>query len=72
MFLHHTMTDQEILRTCEGCDSQHLRLVADRLRARVEDLRTIQTMAAGIIDSHDLDAMRDGIGEIKETAQNGE
>ena len=71
MFLHHTMTDQEILRTCEGCDSQHLRLVADRLRARVEDLRTIQTMAAGIIDSHDLDAMRDGIGEIKETAQNG-
>lgn len=69
MFLHHTMTDQEILRTCEGCDSQHLRLVADRLRARVEDLRTIGTLAAGIIDSHDLKAIRDGIEMIQETAE---
>ena len=69
MFLHYTMTDQEILRTCEGCDSQHLRLVADRLRARVEDLRTIQTLAAGIIDSHDLKAIRDGIEMISETAE---
>ena len=34
MFLHHTMTDSEILRTCEGCESTHLRLVADRLRDR--------------------------------------
>ena len=59
------MTDSEILRTCEGCDSQHLRLVADRLRARVEDLRTIGTMAAGIIDSHDLRAIRDGIEMIQ-------
>ena len=72
MFLHHTMTDAEILRTCEGCDSQHLRLVADRLRARVDDLRVIGTLAAGIIDSHDLKAIWDGIGEIRETAQNGE
>lgn len=69
MFLHHTMTDQEILRTCEGCDSQHLRLVADRLRARVEDLRTIQTMAAGIRDSHDLRAIREGLEMIQETAE---
>ena len=69
MFLHHTMTDSEILRTCEGCDSQHLRLVADRLRARVEDLRTIRTLAAGIIDSHDLRAIRDGIGMIDELSK---
>ncbi len=71
MFLHHTMTDSEILRTCEGCDSQHLRLVADRLRARVEDLRVIEHIASTLEHSHDLDAMRDGIGEMKETAQNG-
>jgi len=69
MFLHYTMTDPEILRTCEGCDSQHLRLVADRLRARVDDLRTIRTLAAGIIDSRDLKAIRDGIEMISETAK---
>jgi len=66
MFLHHTMTDPEILRTCEGCESPHLRLVADRLRARVEDLRTIQTLAEGIIDSHDFGAIRDGLTLIIE------
>lgn len=69
MFLHYTMTDQEILRTCEGCDSQHLRLVADRLRARVEDLRTIGTLAAGIIDSYDIGAIRDGLALIIEIAK---
>ena len=68
MFLHHTMTDQEILRTCEGCDSQHLRLVVDRLRARVEDLRTIGTLAAGIIDSHDLQMIWDNLSEIEKIA----
>jgi len=68
MFLHHTMTDSEILRTCEGCESPHLRLVADRLRARVDDLRTIGTLAEGIIDSHDLGAIREGLEMIQETA----
>lgn len=71
MFLHHTMTDSEILRTCEGCDSQHLRLVADRLRARVEDLRTIGTLAAGIIDSYDIGAIRDGLALIIQTIAKG-
>lgn len=69
MFLHHTMTDQEILRTCEGCDSQHLRLVADRLRARVEDLRVIGTLAAGVVDSYDLNVIREGLQLIQETAK---
>jgi len=69
MFLHHTMTDQEILRTCEGCDSQHLRLVADRLRARVEDLRTIGTLAAGVVDSYDLNVIREGLQLIQETTK---
>lgn len=46
MFLHHTMTDSEILRSCEGCTSSHLRLVADRLRVRVDDLREIQHLCA--------------------------
>ena len=69
MFLHYTMTDSEILRTCEGCESPHLRLVADRLRARVDDLRTIGTLVAGIIDSHDFDAIREGLEMIQETAK---
>lgn len=69
MFLHHTMTDSEILRTCEGCESPHLRLVADRLRARAEDLRVIGTLADGIVDSHDFDAIREGLEMIQETAK---
>ena len=69
MFLHHTMTDQEILRTCEGCDSQHLRLVADRLRARVEDLRTIGTLAAGVVDSYDLNVIHEGLQLIQTIAK---
>lgn len=69
MFLHHTMTDAEILRSCEGCTSSHLRLVADRLRVRVDGMRTIQTLAAGIIDSRDLKAIRDGIEMISEIAK---
>lgn len=66
------MTDPEILRTCEGCESPHLRLVADRLRARVDDLYTIGTLAAEIIDSHDFDAIREGLEMIQETAKGGQ
>lgn len=47
MFLHHTMTDAEILRSCEGCTSSHLRLVADRLRERSDALRQIHDIADG-------------------------
>ena len=54
MFLHHTMTDSEILRTCEGCESPHLRLVSDRLRDRVHDLREIHKLAYRIEQSFEL------------------
>lgn len=54
MFLHHTMTDSEILRTCDGCESPHLRLVADRLRNRVQDLREIHKLAYRIEQSFEL------------------
>lgn len=54
MFLHHTMTDAEILRTCEGCESTHLRLVSDRLRDRVQDLREINKLAQRIDGSFEL------------------
>ncbi len=57
MFLHHTMTDSEILRTCDGCESTHLRLVSDRLRDRVQDLREINKLAqrvAGSFDAADI------------------
>ena len=64
MFLHHTMTDPEILRTCEGCESPHLRLVADRLRARVEDLRVIGNIAEQLQASVDIAEIQDGFVEI--------
>ena len=54
MFLHHTMTDSEILRTCEGCESPHLRLVSDRLRDRVQDLHEIHKLAYRIEQSFEL------------------
>lgn len=47
MFLHQTMSDAEILRTCDGCASPHLRLVADRLRERADILRQIHEIASG-------------------------
>ena len=58
MFLHHTMTDSEVLRTCEGCESPHLRLVADRLRDRVQDLREINRLAQRIAGSFDAADIR--------------
>ena len=61
MFLHHTMTDSEILRTCEGCESPHLRLVSDRLRDRVQDMREINKLAQRIEGSFDA-------ADIKRTA----
>ncbi len=53
MFLHHTMTDSEILRTCEGCESPHLRLVADRLRERVNEMSEIHKLALRVGASFD-------------------
>jgi hypothetical protein len=58
VFLHHTMTDSEILRTCEGCESTHLRLVSDRLRDRVQDLREINKLAQRIDGSFELRDIR--------------
>jgi hypothetical protein len=63
------MTDSEVLRSCEGCESPHLRLVVDRLRARVDDMHDIGTLAAGIEHSHDIDAIREGLALILETAK---
>lgn len=61
MFLHYTMTDSEILRTCEGCESPHLKLVADRLRERVHELAEIHKLATKIAVSFDA-------ADIKRTA----
>jgi hypothetical protein len=63
------MTDSEILRTCDGCESPHLRLVADRLRARVDDLRVIGTLAAGAAQAFDIDDIRDALETIQDTAK---
>jgi hypothetical protein len=63
------MTDSEILRTCDGCESPHLRLVAERLRARVDDLRVIGTLAAGAAQAFDIDDIRDALETIRDTAK---
>lgn len=70
MFLHHTMTDAEILRSCEGCTSQHLRLVADRLRVRVDGMREISVLANAALVSHDSDEIRDALREIIDKSDN--
>ena len=64
MFLHHTMTDAEILRSCEGCTSQHLRLVADRLRVRVDGMCAISSLANAALVSHDLNEIREALQDI--------
>ena len=45
MFLHHTMTNEDVLRSCQGCESRQLRLVADRLREQLELLAEINKLA---------------------------
>ena len=70
MFLHHTMTDSEILRSCEGCTSQHLRLVADRLRVRVDGMREINRMANAALVSHDVSGIVYALREIGEISDN--
>lgn len=67
MFLHHTMTDQEIIRSCEGCESQHLRLVADRLADRVASLDRIdQAMMTGRANGAPCSVILDSIVTILE------
>ena len=70
MFLHHTMTDAEILRSCEGCTSQHLRLVADRLRVRVDGMREIAEIVRNCIDWYELRDICAGLDRIAYIADN--
>ena len=71
MFLHHTMTDADILRSCEGCTSSHLRLVADRLRTRSDQLREVVRLADVASIAYAIDdylAMMDAIKDIERAA----
>ena len=70
MFLHHTMTDSEILRSCEGCTSQHLRLVADRLRDRVETIERIRDMVTIAVELFDVYRIKDLLQEIIDESSN--
>jgi len=70
MFLHYTMTDREILRSCEGCTSPHLKLVADRLRERVDGMRQVSTLAKQIEMSGSADIIIDWALEIQSIADN--
>lgn len=69
MFLHHTMTDREILRSCEGCESPHLRLVADRLRQKVEDMQRIVRLCA---DGQRTGRKFTALSEIEDIAKGGQ
>lgn len=42
-FMHHSLTDAELLRAADLMSSHHVRIIADRLRAR-----RLQIMAAGV------------------------
>ena len=64
------MTDVEVLRSCEGCTSSHLRLVADRLRVRVDGMREIAELARNGIDRYGLREIRAGLDRIAEIADN--
>jgi hypothetical protein len=68
MFLHHTMTDREILRTTEGCESRHLRLVADRLRERSDALREVIRLARFALASYHIDEVHAALDDIIEAA----
>jgi hypothetical protein len=41
VFLHHSLTDAEIIRACDCIDSQPLRMLADRLHDRSATLAAI-------------------------------
>lgn len=66
------MTDAEILRSCEGCTSQHLRLVADRLRVRVDTLREIGVLAKQISTDPRAADVRTIASEIRNLTDDGE
>lgn len=64
MFLHHTMTDAEILRTCDGCDSPHLKLLASRLEERIGDLSDIHRTANAALREFDIHRLHFLIDDI--------
>lgn len=41
MYLHHTLTDSELIRACDNVEGQPLRMLADRLHARSMALRDV-------------------------------
>ncbi len=60
MYLHPSMSDAEILRTCNCVESRHLRLLADRLRCRCDQLKQIRLIVTGAVPDPNaaLDAVR--------------
>lgn len=61
MFLHPSMSDAEILRTCDCVESKHLRLLADRLACRCGQLKQIRMIVTGAPSNPDeaLQRIRD-------------
>lgn len=45
MFFHSTMTDAELIRAADAGENPHLRLMADRLKTRGDQLREIARLA---------------------------
>jgi len=48
MWLHSSMTDRELVRSVIVCNSPYLRLLADRIEARADQLDKIAKLAADV------------------------
>ena len=46
MYLNNLMTDDELIRAAHYAESRHLRLLAERLKARRDDMKTAHKAAA--------------------------
>lgn len=45
MFFNHNMTDAELIRAADCCENSHLRLMADRLKIRIDQLSEVGKLA---------------------------
>lgn len=67
MFFNHNMTDAELIRAADCCESSHLRLMADRLKTRIDQLSEIGKLAdVNAYSPPTADGMLDRLCEISE------
>lgn len=57
MWLHSSMTDDELIRSTMLAESPYLRLLAHRLETRIDQLNRIQKIAESVVNSTDYDRL---------------